>query len=144
MLMILLLSILSAGSPVKPVAASPAFPPVTLPGQAPADPLAGTKWSAPVAKECIDSLAFRSGHRVRQYSCEADEWYNGTYVVVRDTVTVDWVSVSEDGGGKERWRTRYLYDGKVLRPVIRQSYSHGRWEKPLAVGTPVGYVFRRL
>ncbi|HTI91942.1 MAG TPA: hypothetical protein VL727_15210 [Puia sp.] len=107
------------------------------------DPFTGTKWTASVAKGCTDSLVFRSGHRARSYSCEVDEWYDGIYVISNDTIIVSWVSESEDGGGKERWRTRYFFSGNLLRPISSQGYSHGKWEKPELLNTSADYVFKK-
>ena len=108
------------------------------------DVLAGTRWAARVAEDCSDSVVFLSGHRVRQYSCEAGEWYNGSYTLSKDTVIITGVSVSEDGGGKEHWRNWYMYKGNFLKPTVSQGYSHGKWEKVKPSTTPADYLFKKI
>ena len=130
MLLIMLFSFLSVGSSAANLQTG--------------DVMTGTKWDARVNEGYSDSLVFKSGHRVRQYSCEAGEWYNGSYTLNKDTVIVSWVTESEDGGGKERWRNWYLRRRGLLKPIRGQSYSHGRWEKPTPSTTPADYVFKQV
>jgi hypothetical protein len=62
-------------------------------------------------------------------------------------VSVFWVggvSMSEDGGGKERWRNWYLYRENLLQPTASQGYSHGKWEKVKPSTTPAGYMFKKV
>ena len=105
------------------------------------DGLAGTKWESKLAEGCTDSLLFKTGQRIREYSCEAGEWYIGSYTLSKDTVIASYVSDSE-GGLKQRWRVSYLYRDSLLTPIRSQGYSHGRWEKPEPITTP-GYVFKK-
>lgn len=106
--------------------------------------LTGTKWSARVAEDCTDSLVFLSSHRVRQYSCEAGESYNGTYTLNKDTVVITGTSASEDGDGQDHWRNWYLHEGNLLKPTVSQGYSHGKWEKIKPATTPAGYAFKKV
>ena len=106
------------------------------------DELVGTKWESKVAEDCTDSLQFKPNQIVREYSCEAGEWYKGSYRLSNDTLVTSYVNDSE-GGVKEYWRVRYLYKGNLLKAIGSQSYSKGKWqkEKPL---TDARYVYKRV
>jgi|GEM_PF-6158412 len=120
-----------------------------------ADSLAGSRWVSKVGEGCVDTLLFRTGGRIREYSCEVDEWYIGNFTVRGDTVIVTHFTQSEDGGGKERWRVRYLHchddidqgdihhPQEVLKAISHQGYWNGHWEKEESFQAPA-YVFKRI
>src|ERR1700754_1495081 len=105
-----LLAVLQGGFVRAQIDPSPADKQVFTMGGSPLeDSLARSRWVSKVGEGCVDTLLLKTSGRVREYSCEVDEWYIGNFTVRGDTVIVTHLTESEDGGGKERWRLRYLY-----------------------------------
>jgi|GEM_PF-2749707 len=96
----------------------------------PHDKLVNSIWVMKITNRCTDSLIFQPSNRLREYDCEIEYTFHGTYTNSKDTVItiIKDDSHSEDNGKPLVFRTKYLVRKTTLLPIGVDHLVKGRWK----------------
>jgi hypothetical protein len=107
--------------------------------------LTGSIWTCKIASGCIDTLKFKSNHHITEYSCEQEYTYQGSYTILKDTLTITEKddSHSEDHGKITYYKTRYIIVKNTLLPIYSRELVKDKW-KYNSMNSDVKNAYKRL